>query len=476
MRYQKLYYKQRCNMLLLFGGLKSFQIVLSLTLFLFATSSFADSGEPRSYPILHAENTFSSGKSDIVFFRNGDKSHGLLSGGNYVDGIIWKSNVAKQKSVFYASTISSLLLNAYTMPDMTKKSSIVFTNGDSLSGSIESFEQGLLLLKTPLGGNLNIKKEMIKSIVPPDGNNEILYVGPVDTSNWKISSWGNSIGESVVKDGELVIASYSNMGRDVHLPDKARIDFYFESTGHCQFYFVFCSDKVQGRLQNNYSLNIFPGYIYLQKYSKDRKSSINLGNAQCPEFRDAKGHVTLFVDRESGKIILMANDKQIKQWVDANPLKEGTFISFLNQSQSILKIRNITVSNWSGSFLKDPSEESLNKTEDVLVFMNDDFTYGHFKGIKDGFLEFASDEAEYSVAINKVKKISFASNDFHLPRKNHDDIRCIFPDSGKLTLKLNRIDQGIIKGSSENFGDISLNLKFVKKIDLNIYYDTELDQ
>jgi hypothetical protein len=107
----------------------------------------------------------------------------------------------------------------------------------------------------------------------------------------------------------------------------------------------------------------------------------------------------------------------------------------------------------------------------ILQFMDDDCTLGHFKGIKEGYLEFSSEEAEYNILIQKVKKVSFASNHFHLARKNADDVVCVFPDSGRLTFKLEKIAAGIISGSSENFGSISFSLNFVKKLDMNIYKD-----
>jgi hypothetical protein len=428
-------------------------------------------GDSHFNPVLSYGDTDLKKLSDILYFSNGDLLHGHLIGGNYQAGLKWKSNAAVNETLFDAATISTIRLGEYTIPQREKLSSINFTNGDSITGIIEDFTQGVLSVKSVFGGKLKIKKEMVRSIIPPNGNTEILYIGPTDNSNWKVSSWGNTSNRSTVKDGELQIASNSSLGCDVSLPKMAKIDFTFETIGQCQFYFVFYADNLQNRFQNNYSLNIFSGYIYMQKFSANKRSSINLGNVQCPEIREGKGHVTLFIDHEKGRIILLINGKQIKQWVDTHPTGAGKYIYFVNQSRSVMKISNIVVSKWNGAFLKDPSDDIGREDMDILQFMNDDYTFGHFKGIKEGYLEFSSEEAEYNILIQKVKKVSFASNHFHLARKNADDVVCVFPDSGRLTFKLEKIAAGIISGSSENFGSISFSLNFVKKLDMNIYKD-----
>jgi hypothetical protein len=427
--------------------------------------------EPVFSPVLSYKNTLHSSVSDILYFINGDSLHGHFIGGNYRKGLKWKSDAAFSETVFDALKISKIRFGQYEIPQLNNLSSVILTNGDSVTGTIEGFAQGVLSLKTSFGGKLNIKKEMVSAIIPPGGNTEILYIGPTDAAEWKGSSWGNSQTDSTVKDGELLIAPNSSLGRDVSLPEKAKIDFTFEAAGQCQFYFVFYADNLRNRFQNNYSLNIFSGYIYMQKFAANKRSSINLGNAQCPELRKGKGHITLFIDHGKGKIIMMVDGKQVKQWVDSKPNEVGKYIYFVNQSQSVLKIRNIVVAKWNGAFLKDPSDEVNNENMDILQFMNDDFTFGHFKNIKDGYLEFSSDEAEYNVSLKKVKKLSFASSGFHFPRRNSEDVRCVFPDSGRLTFKLEKIDNGIISGRSENYGQISLKINYLKRLDLNIYKD-----
>ena len=45
-----------------------------------------------------------------------------------------------------------------------------------------------------------------------------------------------------------------------------------------------------------------------------------------------------------------------------------------------------------------------------------------------------------------------------------------------MTLKLNEISHdGLLSGTSENFGNLSLNLDFIKKIKMNIYLDKEMN-
>jgi hypothetical protein len=460
----------------------AFRSCLKYTLFTcfaflaFWLSSNADDSNLSDFStIMRNPDKFDNSKHDILFFKNKDMLHGTLIDGNFKNGISWKPLNAFGTIAFKPNNISSIKMGKCRMPDIGSYTKLIFTNGDSILGNVLSFQGGKLKFKSAFGNIVSIDSRMLKALVPAIANMEILYTGPENASSWKSTSWGETKKKPFIQDGELIVPAFSSSGADMKLPSKVKIEFDFKTFGQCQFYFIFFADALQSRFKNNYSLNIFSGYIYLQKYSKSKRNSINLGHTQCQDLKIGKGSITLFVDHDKGAITMMVNGKLVKQWVDNKPEKAGKFIYFVNQSQGILKISNLLISKWNGTFVDDADNNVHDVNLDTLLFMNDDFAYGSFNYIKDGFLSFSTDAAEFNVSLNKIKKLSFASKSRRLARKNPNDIKCFISDSTQITFKLNNIsNEHIITGISENFGNVSINLDFIRKINMNIYYDNEI--
>ena len=414
-------------------------------------------------------------RKDVIIFNNEDKLHGKLLSGDFQKGFQWQPSNALNNVLLKPNTISEIKMGHFEIPKTLKCSKLNFTNGDSLYGDILSLQSNKLKVKTPFGQSLLIDASMLQSIVPPKANMEVLYVGPHDGASWVADAWGGLQQKPFVRDGELIVTPSSSIGRNMELPDKVKIDFDFETFGQCQFYFVFFADSVQARFRNNYSLNIFSGYVYLQKFSQKRRNSVNMGSTRCKELNQGKGKVSLLINHLNGKISLLVNGKLVKHWIDNSPEAAGKYIYFTNQSQGLLKISNVVISKWSGSFISETDNNVHDVNLDTVLFMNDDFAYGTFKSIKDGFLAFSTDTSEFNVPLERVKKLTFASKTRHIARKNIDDVQCLISDSSKMTLKLNEINNGVLSGTSENFGEVSLNLDCIKKIKMNIYVDKDMN-
>ena len=454
---------------------KNIMFFVFALMFFLNLSIFADTASLYSPILQHSGNNYQI-RHDIILFTNKDKIHGKLLGGDDKKGILWKPLNAFGNIAFKPSSISEIKMPNYKIPKNLRCSKLNFTNGDSVYGTILSLRGNKLKFKTPFDQILLIDLSMLESIVPPKANMEVLYVGPHDGSTWISNSWAGLKQKSFVRDGELVITPSSSIGRNMELPDKVKIDFEFETFGQCQFYFIFFADSIQNRFRNNYSLNIFSGYVYLQKFSQKRRNSINMGSTKCPELNQGKGKVSLLINHINGKISLLVNGKLVKHWIDNNPEPVGKYICFINQSQGLLKISNVVVSKWSGSFINESDNNVHDVNLDTLLFMNDDFAYGTFKSIKDGFITFSTDASEFNVALEKVKKLTFASKSRHVARKNISDVKCFVSDSSQMTLKLNEINNnGTLTGISENFGNVSLKLNCIKKIKMNIYFDNEMN-
>lgn len=398
---------------------------------------------------------------DVISFKNKDRINGKLLSLDPAQGISWKSPESVKDILFSTINVDKIVFAKKKQDKTNVNSSIVLTNNDILGGELISYNSKTVSLKTAYGSLFEIDKNMVKAIYPGSENSSIIYSGPNTVEEWTKSSRHNNGSFSVV-DETLVIDGYCGAGMDAKLPDMASIDFYYEVSGNSQLRVIFFASKLENP-KNCYSMSISSGYIYLQ-----RNSGGNLGNVQCKALRSGKGRITILVDKKDKKITLLVNNAMVKQWTDTEEIGDGTFISFMNQSQGSIKIKNIEISKWNGS-LPGAKDKKENEDKDLIVFVNGDKVSGTLLSIEKGQTVFKTEYAELKIPIKRIKKISTAIKGQHIARKNSEDAQFIFYNGNAITLKLLKISDGEVIGESENFGEKSLKLDVFKTMNLNIY-------
>jgi len=398
---------------------------------------------------------------DVVTFKNQDRINGKLLFLEPAKGLSWKSPEAVKDILFSTINVNKVEFAKKNQKKTSANSSILLTNNDVLDGELISFDSKCLKLKTEYGALFTIDKNMVKAIYPGNENSSILFTGPNNSEEWtKISRHNN--GSFSVVDETLILDGYCGVGMDAKLPDMARIDFYYEVAGNSQLRILFYASKLENP-QDCYSMSINSGYIYLQ-----RNNGGNLGNVQCKALRAGKGRITLLIDKKEKKITLLVNNAMIKQWTDTEGIGDGKFLSFMNQSQGSVRIKNIEISKWNGS-LPGVKETKENEKKDLVIFVNGDKVTGSLLSIEKGETIFKTEYAELKIPLKRIKKISTSIKGQHIARKNSEDAQFIFYNGNIITLKLLRIIDGEIFGESENFGKKSLKLNVFKSMKLNIY-------
>lgn len=411
-------------------------------------------------------------KFDVLRFKNNDVLHGKMLSFDPGKGFLWKTTEALRDITFIPRNVKKVDLGAYRR-GRGGNASVLLTNGDTLGGKLVSLDKDTLTLDTFYGGILKINRPMIQAIYPGESNTGVLYSGPSNMENWTRPE-GRSGGKVSIKDGVLSMTGYCALGRDMKLTDMVKIDFDFQIAGNCQLQVLFYCDEVVGSPQNCYALYLSSGYIYLQRYGRHGRSG-NLGNVNCRDLRAGKGKITLLLDKKNRKFTLLVNGNMIKQWVDTQDIKEGTFFCFNNQSQGTIKIRNLEISQWNG---KIPGGEKSKEDEqkDVVIFVNGDQVTGNLLTIANNETVFKTEYAELKVPLSRIKQLQTASKNQFRARRNAGDAQLLFANGDKLTLDLQRIADGKIKGKSENFGQVSLALNAFKGLELNIYDDEEEEE
>ncbi len=407
---------------------------------------------------------------DMIKFKNGDKFHGKMISFNK-KGILWTSGEAQENIQFRTVNIKEIIIGMQKSYSKNVNTQIVLTNGDMLVGKMLKLSTKELILDTGYGGELKIDRFMVEAIYPGIGGETQGYKGPNDIKEWTIENNGNNNSKVEIKEGVMSLSGYYLcIGKDMKLPDVSKIEFEMEGGGNCQFNLQIYGKKVKRNLSNGYMLSISSSYISLQRYEDGSSSS--MGNVRSKELQSGKGKITILVDKKEKKIILLLNDKMIKQWGDTDWAGTGGILSFSNQSHNLIKIKNIVVGKWNGKIPGAKSSEA-NESKDSITFMNDDVVSGELKSIVDDKVIFKTEYAEMNIPLERVEEIVTASSSRHRARRRSKDMRCFFPNGDSLTIDLKDIKNGIIEGTNGNFGATTLKLNAFTKLQFNIYDEEE---
>ncbi len=407
---------------------------------------------------------------DIVKFKNDDILHGLMVSMSPSEGLKWTTPESNKPITFKMDHIVSVGLGHVQSPEGEVDAAVSLTNGDILRGKLLELTPDKLVLKTGYAGVLNVARPMVSGIVPAGGNGGSLYRGPTTLNDWTVLN--NRGGDFVkIKNGVLFLSRRAAVTRDMHLRKRSLMEFHYKTDGSGQLRVILYQKGAKGR--EGYYLVLSPGYAYLQK--RINNGSTTYGNSPVSPLRARKGKISIYSDLESGDIFLYVNGKKAKQWNGDNFGEGGTFFGFAsNSGGGSYEISQIIIKPWSGKLPSNnaaDAKESLD--EDFIVFVNKDQVSGKLKTIKDGVVVFATDYAELKIPIQRVARIVMSEKGARRARRNSGDAQLLLGNGGAITLNVDSISNGVVKGKSENFGTANIKTKALCTIRFNIYSEDD---
>jgi hypothetical protein len=407
-------------------------------------------------------------KPDIVHFKNKDKMHGKMVSIIPEKGLVWKSEMALGDINFKNEKINQIIRGNVAYAPSSGDSAVLLTNEDMIAGKLISLDENEVIIKTSYAGEIKINRKMVKSIFPGTDSGSVIFRGPNKTEEWTMPGNRNSRSSINVKDGELIINGYTSAGKDMELPDVSKVELEITSTGNHNFQIQLYGEKVDRYPRNGYVVYLSSGYVYFYRYNNGSSSS--LGNFQANTLTNGKGKITVLSDKKKKTITVLINDTVSKTWTESSWSGKGGYLTFINQNNGTVKIKEILVSKWSGKLPGKTASES-DKENDTIKFSNDDVVSGKLQSIIDGKVTFKTEYAEMNIPVERVKEIVTAMNDRHTARRRANDIKLFFESGDAITLELAKISNYEVQGESENFGKLNLKLNAFKKLQFNLYND-----
>ena len=438
---------------------------------------------------LSAQENQSNAARDAILFRNGDLLFGRLNSIDRQNGIRWDRPDALSAFQFNPGNVSQVdFADANRIEATPSKNmcSVQLHNGDQLQGDLVSYDGEKVIIDTWFGGRMELPKSAVALIVPLGLPKPVLFSGPKGLEGWTM---GKVTGGALVESGEWIYqneAFYAmksaSIARDLKLPDSMSLQFDIEWRG---FFHVavalytaylhpinLANKETEPQFGGFYSLQLNPFSANLLPV-KQNEPLRYLGQASLQHLAQTNAaHVDIRVNKSKKLIALVVNGTLVKQWSDEDFAGTGSSVRFVHQGQGAVKLTNIKVTEWDGSF-EEPALITPNKTQDMARLKNGDRIIGNVKAIRDGKLSIEGAGTLLDVPIARVKQVELVPAAPLTNKADDQTVRAYFTSgSGSLTFTLEQWTNVEVTAASENFGAA----KFKPEAFSRIVFDLKGDQ
>lgn len=405
---------------------------------------------------------------ETLEFLNGDKLRGRLSSIEADGTVQWTHPEARAPIQFSPRNLARISLDPGVGRGRPLNGFVVrLANGNELPGQILTLDQNRLVLNTWYAGTLTIPRKHVRSIRQVRTGN-LVYEGPNSMEEWTTGRGGQGRGWAF-GEGSLVSTRPGLIGRDMKLPDQARIDFDLSWAGNLGLLISLYVPQIENYSSNCYLLNLNSGFIYLNR-SSARGGQNNLGQTQVEELgRRNKARIGIRTSKEQKTFALLVDGNLVKQWRDPGEFAgTGTGLVFYSQGHGSLNISRIQISEWDGRLDDAGSLEGAAGNQDTISMVNRDKVSGTIEKIADNQLRLTSDFAPLSIPLERIDRIELAGATSEGIKEDDSMVRIGLPNEGLVLVKLERMNRERAVVSSPVFGKAEFKPEAFRSIEFNL--------
>jgi hypothetical protein len=417
-----------------------------------------------------SRHTIPEPPGDVVEFVDGSMLHGQLLQMDVDHGLAWKNPHAKNPINFQPGHIDLIRFAHADTVSLAPTCHLQFANGDDLFGSVTSLDSERLGLSTWFGGAMTIPRSAIRAITFLSRNYGILYEGPYDAGGW-VFGIANMPQSWSYHDGWFASQASGCMGRELGMTNSSTVEFDLGWSGQLELQVQLYTDALE-RLENNngsFILQFMAGQLFLRQLHETGPPR-SLGSAPLPAApAKDKVHVTLQCNQQEETFSVFINDSLVKVWkIDPGFHPAGSGILFQQEGfvGGSVKLGNIRISQWEGSFDPDTTISATNT--DSIHFVNHDKAAGKITAIKDSKVELDFGGTTLNVPLQRVTQINFAATNSLADASSQWQVRAHFPGGGSLSFQLEKWDDKTISGQSSIFGLLAFQARAVREMEFNL--------
>lgn len=357
-----------------------------------------------------------------------------------------------------------------------------------IKGAFANLDEKFVTLRTSYAGEIKVLKKFITKM-EIDSKKGYLYMGPKSLKEWNV----NSINSRWKYTNRALISGNKagNLAQDVNMPDEAIISFdlSWKDDEYITLYF-FSSDHQKSKPDNYYQLSLRRGSCSVLKYTNGRQVT-----TPTSELRDIRGNrfgrvqprirrpatpklnarYDIYISKTKGVFYIYRNGIKLDKFTDKTPepRKFGTALHIISSNKTPIRVKNLTISKWSGQIPSDIDMEKFAKIKgkgERILLKNGDVLLGKIGQVRDGSMQIETLYTPLNIPIVRMRSIDLTANQSEEePLMYADDIKCWFRDKGWIILKPIKIEGNILTAYHQALGENQFNLSAFKRIDLHIY-------
>ena len=421
--------------------------------------------------------TASAAGSDTLVFMNGDRLAGRLLDSRGSQSLHWQVAEGSPVVEVPVEVVHRVVLGRGEWTAPNHELSVMLENGDVLQGILSGLDDDAVHLESSWFGGAALPRKMV-SVMSINTGGYFVLPDPGEPEDWR----SNRSDAWRLSDGELVSSDFGTFSRDMPFAERIRIAFDVvgasASSGLTVQFFV--ANPEQPNSDNHYAIQLTGTFAYARKTSRPlpdednenpRPNTEPVGQPQSFDRRVHTGamSVVILANLRSGEIILEIDGEEVASWVDPRgfPGETGNGIAFSNNSQSRIAIRNFNVSRWGGAVDED---DGVGLADDVVVTRNDDRFEGRITEMAGEVIELEAEGfGPLSLPSERVISVRLASETRERPRRLQGDVEVSLRDGGRLTVRLDSLEEGHLAGYSESGGEWRIDRTGISEILFNVY-------
>ena len=185
-----------------------------------------------------------------IHFTNGDWLRGTLAAYDQSGGVSWEHPDAGGVMQFNISRVTELTLDGEA-PDALPPGNlceVMLVNGDHFRGNLTGTTEQHYLLDTWHAGKLQLARKSVRKIAPLPRGLKTIFQGPENDDGWTHGKITNeTIGESGnwrYHNGGFHAKPAASIAKDLKLPDRSRLSFDLEWNGSLHLAFALYTDTL----------------------------------------------------------------------------------------------------------------------------------------------------------------------------------------------------------------------------------------
>ncbi len=420
---------------------------------------------------------------DELRLLNGDTVHGILHAldGGGKAALAWQLTANSTPVNFSLTRVAEVVLGDRPREGQRPTSAILtLTNGDVMAGDIVSLDTQSLLLDSWPAGRLTVPRTMVSRIEMGVPAGVPVFSGPIGLDGWACAS--GAMGDLWRFDRGMLYPTSIQSPRDGYtvareiadIPDLTRFDFtVYNPRSEPLIFGFFCGVPRDGgqslagwRLElsrRSYSLR-WNGAFGL---SRNCMTVDVADSCRWSEGYGATSTISVMVDTKAGQVVLLINGYWVYEWKDCGMMRgEGNHIVF-GGLRNRMRLSGIRVASWDGG---DRRPVAVGKPfADRLELLSGDQFTGQLVAVAAGKFKLVTEYAgELEAPLSRLKVACLATSKAVKPPAQPGEVRVRFGDRmSRMALVPGKLSGGMLKGVSGCFGEVSLPLATLSKIEFH---------